>query len=120
MIRSDSIDYVVLNDVINVGDYSGRVTSLGILGLIVRQKLPDASEGEVLDSIKRLYNTGSVALEKYDGNVQAYKPYARYDDAVFFYAGQFRMRITPEGRRAFDLLRAQIPTPPRQAKRVGF
>jgi hypothetical protein len=96
MIRSDFIGWVVLNDVVNVGDYSGRVTSPGILGLIVRQKLPDASDAEVLDSIKRLYEKGSVALEKYDGNTQAYKPYARYpDDAVFFYAGQFRIRINP-------------------------
>ena len=85
MIRSDFIDYLLLNDTLNVGDYSGRVTSLSVRGLIIRENIPDVSDGELLDSIKRLYDRGTLALEKYDDAIRSYKPYAQYtNDAVFF------------------------------------
>ena len=128
MTRSGLIEYLILSDVRTVGDdSSGRPTTWGELRGIISQNASKVGaspvEGpEMHDALERLDAGGHLSLDKWDTAAQCFRPYSDFGgDSALFFKGQFRMRLTPEGRSYLERLETDIaPAPSPKSQKIGF
>jgi len=101
--RSKRLERVILEDALSIPDLDGRPTALPQLLAGVSTTIPDCRHAELVDAMKRLARIRYLMLTKWNqgrGFVQ-YVPDVT-DDAEFFYRGDFRLKITDQGRPYLD------------------
>jgi hypothetical protein len=94
--KSRIIEREVLRLVLALSDHAGYSTSLPGLSTAVRYKVPDVSDRELVDTLKRL-QPQHLQLRKW---IKARRRFFEYpagteNDAEFFYTGDFQLRHTP-------------------------
>jgi hypothetical protein len=127
MLRHEFLQYVFLRYALSIDGESGRETSWGNLGNIIREAGIDSSDPEMMDALMLLSARNLLALQKWvccDGNWFLFD-YSEFPNGTEFFNGFFRLLATPEGRAYFHELEAKANAAMRAAapvkrNRIGF
>jgi hypothetical protein len=110
--RHQHVEHAILTLVLTHGDHQGYAPTLPTLAAILRQSIPDISDREIVDTIKRL-SPQYLTLSKYS---PAHRGLVRYpeeigDDGEFFYRADFCMQRTPHTDPYLQTLALEVSPP---------
>ncbi len=117
--RSKRIEYEIFR-CFQAGGYSEKRRSL-VLPVLVQQidkAVPGCRDPEVVDALKRLQKLGYFNLDKWE-ETTGFRAYDGGDDVRFFYWGEFRAELAPDGRPYFEALASQFSAPPQTGAADG-
>jgi hypothetical protein len=121
--RYHYIEYEILRLVLEHSDHLGYPTDLPTLANLFRANLPNATNAELVDALKRL-NSKYLTLLKWSNSHGRFIEYPTdiSDDSEFFYRGDMRLRRTPHSDPYLQELAALFPPQePAEPKRdYGF
>lgn len=125
MLRHEYLYYLLLSYALGIEDRNGRPTFWAVLGNVIRDAGMDASNTELLDTLKLLWGSGLLSLKKWDDRFRNFVEYSNDANDSFFFRGEFRLLATPKGRVYFEQLEAKVRASanaavPVKQSRIGF
>jgi len=117
--RCKQIEYAILKLIVKHPDPAGRAFTLGGLGNLVVQDVPDVSDEDLVNATKRLWRCGVLEPCKYNSDTGRFDSYQGTDDERFFWSGEFRLRETPHTQPYLERLEREVGPEPERPK-IGF
>ncbi len=119
-LRSQLIDYLVLDYALAVEDAHGRPTLWASLGNHLRTANVNISDLELIETLKGLRQESRLRLIKwYDG--LSFQDYSEYDEHRGFFNGEFRLLVTREGRKYHGEAQTHLlVATPANNRNIGF
>jgi len=121
MLPSHKLELEILRDAQVVTDPEGRPTSIGELFNNI-SRAAECTNALLVDAMKRLHADGRLRLRKWDFALNRFVEYEEFDagDVEFFYRGDFRLLVTPQGRPYYEALLADAADQPKSKAPIGF